>query len=756
MNPLVKYILLLAMGLEISNSQAQLIQTGQWRSHLSYKDAKICEASNRYVYAASQQGFFRVLNASNEIEKLGKSEGFHGAEVSALFYFKDKDILLIGYSDGNIDLLNNDQTIVNIPGFYAKLLQGDKSILHAYFSGNNALVSTYFGLLVIDLTNNEINDSYSSIGPNGISIPVLSSLIVGDSVYIGTDKGIRFAKWSRLVNLNDFTQWSWLFEGKPCTFLSPLGQKIVFESDSFVYSIEKGISALLLPDKRGVARIWNNEFGTHVVRGGNIYTYYNGTIVKESINLVVGATQFKDKLFWFCTGIGPGLIKKAPGGEIAFMPDGPSDPSIFKMTQTAPNILASGGGVSSTFGNTFNNAGFYIYLPGGWKNNLSSSFNTNMYDFSYVHFQKSRGWYLAATHSNGILVMRALNNGKGESENFEIINRFDDVNSPLKRLPPLNLIRVSGMAEDSKGNLWIANYGSTNPLICYTKSGQWKSFDLPSNEVKNLVIDNLDRKWMILQSGGIQVFDEGKLMDNMSDDRSVIIGTKNGLLSNDILSIQSDKLGYVWIGSNQGLNVYTGSSLLFTNPKIDRFIVEQDGLVGYLMGEESINDICVDGGNRKWMATNNGLFLVEPYGQSVILHFNKENSPLLSDRIVCLGQVSSTGEIFVGTDRGITSYRSDANDAKENFEKIKVYPNPVSPSYDGLITIEGLTSNAEVKITDATGKLIYQTKANGGKATWNGLRHDGTKPNSGVLIVFAVNSDGSETAMGKFIYMHKN
>jgi hypothetical protein len=156
------------------------------------------------------------------------------------------------------------------------------------------------------------------------------------------------------------------------------------------------------------------------------------------------------------------------------------------------------------------------------------------------------------------------------------------------------------------------------------------------------------------------------------------------------------------------------------------------------------------------MATNNGLFLVEPYGQRVMKHYNTSNSPLLSNKIICLGQINTTGELFAGTDKGIVSYRSDANEAAELFEKIKVYPNPVPPDYEGLIAIEGLTSNAEIKITDATGKLIYQTKANGGKATWNGLRLNGTKPNSGVLFVFAINTDGSETAMGKFIYIHSN
>jgi hypothetical protein len=514
-----------------------------------------------------------------------------------------------------------------------------------------------------------------------------------------------------------------------------------------VYQWNKGMS-LFLPDKRFIARIWNNEFGTHIARQGEILTLNGSGNKKETINLVSGITQFKDGLFWFCTGIGPGVIKKDPAGEIAFMPDGPADPSIFRMTQNAPEVLASAGGVSSTFGNAFNNAGFYLYTQYGWKNNLSSPFNTNMYDFTYVQYIKSRNWYLAATHSNGILVIK----------DGVVINRFDETNSPLKRQPPINLIKVSGIAEDSKGNIWIASFGSDEPLFCYTKSGVWKIVNVPAacREVRDFGIDYLDRKWMILQTGGIQVFDEGKSIDAASDDRSIYIGTQQGLISSEVLSVKCDELGYTWIGTNQGLNVYSGSSSLFVSPKVDRYIVEQDGDVGYLMGEETINDICVDGGGRKWMATNNGLFLVDAYGQRVIKHFDSDNSPLLSNRIICIGQNNLSGEIFAGTDRGIVSYRSDASEAAEMFDKIKVYPNPVPPKYDGLIAIEGLTSNAEIKITDITGKLVYQTKANGGKATWNGLRMDGSRPNSGVLFVFAINTDGSETAMGKFIYVQGN
>ena len=294
-----------------------------------------------------------------------------------------------------------------------------------------------------------------------------------------------------------------------------------------------------------------------------------------------------------------------------------------------------------------------------------------------------------------------------------------------------------------------------NKIYCTTDSYGVVSFDISSKKIDPLQLPSVPEREFFY------VVEKGKKNEIIlgGTHKLVIYNTLNkkavtiSLPGLTVYSITQDG-NVFWIGTNQGLNVYAGGSALFTNPKLDRYIIDQDGSLGYLMGEETINDICIDGGNRKWMATNNGLFLVDEYGQRVLKHFNKDNSPLISDRVICVGQVNTTGEIFAGTDKGIISYRSDASEAAESFEKLKIYPNPVTAKYDGIITIEGLTSNAEVKIADATGKLIYQTKANGGKATWNGLRLDGSKPNSGVLFVFAINSDGSETAMGKFIYIH--
>jgi hypothetical protein len=87
--------LIALLGL-LRGAQGQLIQTGQWRTHLSYKNALICESSKRYVYAASSQGFFRVMMNYSDMEKLGKDEGFANNEVTALAYDVKRDLLLIG------------------------------------------------------------------------------------------------------------------------------------------------------------------------------------------------------------------------------------------------------------------------------------------------------------------------------------------------------------------------------------------------------------------------------------------------------------------------------------------------------------------------------------------------------------------------------------------------------------------------------------------------------------------------------------
>ncbi|MDB2588736.1 T9SS type A sorting domain-containing protein [Bacteroidia bacterium] len=740
-----KHIILLGLyvfiGIGTALSQIPNIPTGTWREHFSFINPKYCEATQKYVYASTENGFWRTDNFG-QMNVLRRSDGFAGAEITCLRYSSEADVLFIGYIDGNIDLLFNDSKIERVPGFKNKLLQGDKRIEDVTFFGSDAVVSTQFGILVLDVSKKEIRDSYTSIGPGGSQVAIKGACVVADSIYVATEENIMCAPWNRSVNLNDFQQWTVCLEVSNARDLHAYRDSLFFVKDSSVIQYSQGNQLVSYNDNRPITDLFSNEQGVHLAGPGRITRINGANPATLSVNLITQATQDMKGNYWFCTGYNTGVIRKTDAGEMSFYPTGPANRSVFAMTQNGSTLLVSGGGVSATFGNGFNTSGYYLYNQTGWKSNLSSPLSQNLYDFTFVARNPKNNKYYAATHSFGIL----------EFTGKDISDRIDEKNSPLEKINDSLFMHIGGMKFDQNGGLWLVNRNKEKALLHREPSGNWHSIQMPNNDVIGLEIDDQNRKWFIMQSGGIYVFHEGDDINAKFDDQWKFLNQSNGLVSNQVLSIRCDKNGYVWIGTNQGLNIFSGSDV-FRDPKLDRFIVEQDGSVGYLMGEEYIRDILIDGGNRKWFATTNGVFCIDEYGQRVIRHFTTDNSPLLSNRVVCLGQVDYSSELFIGTDFGIISYQNDAGVGNDDFQKIKVYPNPVPPKFTGEITIDGLAEDSEIRITDIQGKMVYQTTSNGSKATWNGLRLNGTKPNSGVYLIFAINRDGSQTAMGKFIFI---
>ena len=82
-------------------------------------------------------------------------------------------------------------------------------------------------------------------------------------------------------------------------------------------------------------------------------------------------------------------------------------------------------------------------------------------------------------------------------------------------------------------------------------------------------------------------------------------------------------------------------------------------------------------------------------------------------------------------------------------ENIQIFPNPVLKGYQGTIAVKGLAANSEVKFVTASGKLVYQTKAIGGLATWNGYTYDGKKAHPGIYIVLSSTADGTANCISK-------
>jgi flagellar hook assembly protein FlgD len=94
---------------------------------------------------------------------------------------------------------------------------------------------------------------------------------------------------------------------------------------------------------------------------------------------------------------------------------------------------------------------------------------------------------------------------------------------------------------------------------------------------------------------------------------------------------------------------------------------------------------------------------------------------------------------------------SDASSTSDEMTKDNVYayPNPVKPDYTGLITVVGLSYNADVKIVTAHGVLVREGKSNGGTFTWDGCDTNGHKVASGVYMVQTATDEGEKGTVCK-------
>jgi ligand-binding sensor domain-containing protein len=224
-----------------------------------------------------------------------------------------------------------------------------------------------------------------------------------------------------------------------------------------------------------------------------------------------------------------------------------------------------------------------------------------------------------------------------------------------------------------------------------------------------------------------------------------------------VFCIAKDLDGEIWIGTDKGIAVFYSSENVFTDDNYDaqQILVELDGYVQYLLELETVTAIAVDGSNKKWIGTQNaGVFLVSADGTEQIYHFTEDNSPLFSNTITSIAINNETGEVFFGTNKGIISYKNTATIGATEYSNVYAYPNPVRKDYNGLIAIKGLVRDVNVKITDISGTLIFETKAEGGQAIWNGKNFYGVKAQTGVYLVFCSNEDGSETIVAKILFIN--
>ena len=439
-----------------------------------------------------------------------------------------------------------------------------------------------------------------------------------------------------------------------------------------------------------------------------------------------------------------------------YMPEGPVRNEIYSLEFEENKLYLCHGGHANFTTNSLINDGVSI------KNNYDDWINYDRYKLGNARD------ILEVAVNNGTEYYASWYHGIPEMRDGELVVKhgFANTNGALDTCwYSNNRIRISDIKFDSRGNMWALSSEVNHPVVVKSNNNTWYSFSINQNQVglflDDLLIDRYNQKWGVLAKGnGLFVFTESGTIEDPSDDMYKLLNTNVGegnLPSLQTYSLAEDLNGEIWVGTDKGIAVFYNPEAVFSEYNYDaqQILITTGDYGQYLLNEEKIKCIAIDGANRKWIGTEkSGVFLLSEDGQNEILHFTKNNSPLFSDNIIDITINHENGEVFIGTSSGLISYRSDATKGSFSQNKTHVFPNPVESDYSGPIAVSGLVANANVKITDMAGNLVYETTANGGQAVWNGKNKDGERAATGVYLVFSTDIYGEEKTVSKILFFH--
>lgn len=754
------------IGLMGSGIQAQTA-VGKWRSCLDYSRANhVVDAGDR-IYAGTIGGVFCYDLDDYTLTPMSKGAGLNDVGVATLNYDALTQCLVVAYNNSNVDIIYDGHTY-NLSDIKRSEIAGSKDINHVRFSQGNAYLCTGFGVVVVNLRRMEVKETWY-LGTGGAYTPVYDLAFMSDSLYAATGEGLKRLssaethpsisdRWTPDPRLSGITVYELAAVGRHLLAAAYTGNP---DSNVVYRKSGAGFSVMQVGDVRSlhVANGWLAMSINGTVRTYDTTLAYYG--VRDSYQWgaldALDAVYGKDGTLWVAhpwEGI-IGLHKD--NTEEYHHPDGPfSADRTFRLVPFGRRMMLCPGGHTTTYSSAYINPDLLTAYGRQWsvldKSSGLLDDKSDLVDAAVNPLDTTEtvvalwGWGLASVRNN------------------KVVTVYDATNTDGALVPytagSYSRLNTGAVAFDHQGNLWVLNSHSTHALAVRHRNGAWESFStmdmLTNPALDKLVWDSINGYlWFMGRENEIYVHNGKNKMARVNPNRGSKLETQG------VTALVQDHGGALWLGTNKGIKVIYDGYRAFQNGgngevapvNCSNITITNGEFAEYLMAYESITAIAVDGANRKWVGTaNGGLYLISANGLEQLEHFTFANSPLFSDKIITLGINEYTGEVYIGTDRGLQVYRGTATYAGSTpQEEVYAFPNPVKPGYDGPIAIKGFTRNGRVHITDAAGHTVFSTTANGGQAIWYGRNLNGEKVASGVYYVFASDYLGDNRSVAKIL-----
>ena len=762
-------------ALLISSTLYGQIGTGQWRLHVPNKNSLDVVVANNIVYSAFKDGVLEYDIENSEKSLWTNVNGLSDISITCLGLDQDNQAVYIGYENGNIDRLQNNH-IENIPAIKLAQINGSKRINKIISFNNYIYIATNFSIIKFDPVKFEVRETYY---PTKTNDPILDISFKNDSIFALTEKKLLKSNINNTA-LADYTQWNIDTRVPINTNLTAKYSEIEVINNQFylLYSLpDYGKDTVYCVKNSGLDLVFNKSENFEI---NSINILENKLAINIDAGVKVMNSDYSLSKFYGVSGVSSnrsflhknsvwiadkynGLVRfiNGYGEHIDFQ--GPTGDKFYSVECSKDKLIVSSGGMNG-HNMTWNTSGTYIFQDENWtsfdRNSEPMWLNTNFWDNLTSAINPNNTNQMAVGTFSEI-PLTIFENGKTASKIYTVEN------SPIESTMWNSEAMISALKYDELGNLWIGNGFCSNPLKVLTKDQKWQTINLGSNcmnkSINKIVIDYNGNKWLAVPSVGLVGLKDNKTIETLSDDKIKIVNTTDGnggLPSNQVTALAADFNNEIWIGTESGFAILYNSDNIFTSTtafNAQRIKLRFEGENEYLLGKTYITDIEVDGGNRKWFGTaNTGIFLLSPDGNEIIQNFTTDNSPLISNVILDMAFNHKTGELFIATDKGLVSYRADASEGDTEYSNVKVFPNPVKPDFNGLITIQGIQYDSDINVTDVAGNLVYKTTSNGGTASWDGKTVNGERVKGGVYLFWTApnDMDGKGRKVGKVVVVN--
>lgn len=761
MNRTLLYIILLLI---IPFRGIAQIATGEWTAFQSYEEATLVETYGDLTYCLSDGNLYSFNSSDNSISIYNKVNILNDTKIKYIKYAEKYKTLIVAYENGNIDLLINDEETYNIPYLKDAANIGSKSVTDIYVKDNLAYLAGEFGICIINIDKKEVADTYI------FNTSIQSCGIYNNNIYAAGNDGLYTGNMDdNLLDPNKWNKTSNSIYNKILVF----NDRIYGTNNNGLFELkEDGNNEKISSESISYSSCNDNYiiFGRDNMifiydKNGNIKSFYRQSSFSD-----VKYNQQKDTYWCACGNLSVNAYKIKDGNMTpvytSIMPDGPRRELFYYMNFFDGKLMIAGG--KHDIPEVFNPGTVMRYSDGEWsylEEDLSKYTGNPYYNATSIAIDPRDNNHIFVSSSFG---------GLYEFRDDKYVNLYtyyadeSKKNSTLQSVLPNDpnprwYVRVDALNYDKDNNLWMTNNSSKTIINVMKSDGKWVAFDHPeiasTPNAEEMIFDSRGYIWLALRrvKTGVFCFDYNNTIDDTSDDRTKYISNyvnQDGESLGELKTydIVEDKNGSIWIATEKGPLVINNPSKIFdtggtfsvTQIKVPR----NDGtnLADYLLKDECITAIAIDGGNRKWLGTqNSGLYLLSEDGLETIHHFDTSNSPMFSNYVESLTLNPETGELYIGTDKGLMCYRTDSSEPEETFnESVYAFPNPVKPDFEGVITITGLVYDTDVKITDVSGRIVSSGKSVGGTYAWDGCNGYGRKVPTGIYFVMAADQDGKE------------